>query len=435
MTFSGLFAALRHRNADPREGALVSEAETICQDGEPFDIFKHKVEELILQEFPGYNADDILLEDLRGGSYNRIVAIKLCKPENSPLPAVLTNARKSLSKRFPSSDPRRSRPGDELILRAPRTSSVDKSMWFNVTTLAFLARRLPYPIPKVLQYDILPTNPLGQGYMIQERLPGRPLVDMLNTGLIVDNLFKIAQEICQIVVSISNITHNTAGFVGLGTCPLDFDDGNFSTTPQHLQGQIEQSLNDIDLEPCKPQTTVEMLLEFCERRRKLESDAQEEVNNEIWDGFVRIIRKLHGLGFLPDDDKFHFCHRDFQPRNMLVETRNESPIITGIIDWDSAAFVPKFVSMRAPFFLWGGYNDDEWDEYMAVNNPKSYAEKECKMIFEKTVGPEFLRYAYSREYIIARQIFNAIEKGIYTRYAKRAAMKIIADFEKAWPSL
>ncbi|KAF2278239.1 uncharacterized protein EI97DRAFT_456670 [Westerdykella ornata] len=413
MAFAVLVPALRKRNSD-EERAMISRAETIAHE-----------------EFPGHDSDDILLEHLRGGSFNRVVAIKICEPEKPQLPAFLENARKGLSKRLSSSDPRKSRPGEELILRAPRRSEIDKSMWYNVVTLAFLARRLPYPVPRVILHNIWPENPLEQGYMIQERLPGIPLVDYMNEELPDEQLFAIAEQVCQVVVSISSITHHTAGIIGLGNTALDFDEGgNFFTTPQHLLGPAEQRLNDIDPEPCRPQTTVELLLELCDRRRKLEYATQDETNDEVWEGFSRIIRKLHQLGFLPDDEKFHFCHRDFQPRNMLTQIQDGNPVVTGILDWDSAAFVPKFVSMRAPFFLWSGYADDEWDEYMAVKNSERPEYKQCKLIFEKVVGPEFLRYAYSREYIIARRVFNVIEKGIYSRYSKMEALRIIADFKR-----
>ena len=51
-------------------------------------------------------------------------------------------------------------------------------------------------------------------------------------------------------------------------------------------------------------------------------------------------------------DVFNFDHGDLEPRNIMVQICDFGKLhITGILDWDHAAMVPRAVSCLAPRWL------------------------------------------------------------------------------------
>lgn len=158
--------------------------------------------------------------------------------------------------------------------------------------------------------------------------------------------------------------------------------------------------------------------------------------DEIWDSFIEIINSLHETGFLPDDEAYHLYHQDLQTRNLLVDYVDGSVAanITGILDWDSAVFAPKFVSYRAPFFLWDNKDSGEDDEDLALHVPEDPDSMAFKNIFENHADPEFLHYAYAPEFILARRMFHVLQRGISATWEITEAKQIIQDSERLFTS-
>ena len=64
---------------------------------------------------------------------------------------------------------------------------------------------------------------------------------------------------------------------------------------------------------------------------------------------------MDDTGFLCDDG-YSRCHLDLNaaPRNVMVNIQADgSAAITGILDWDSAVFGPKFVGCAPPIYGYG----------------------------------------------------------------------------------
>lgn len=59
------------------------------------------------------------------------------------------------------------------------------------------------------------------------------------------------------------------------------------------------------------------------------------------------------------------CHRDLEPRNILVGEQG----ITGILDWDSALFGPAVLSCVSHMRLWAWRDDGPEDERRAGELP------------------------------------------------------------------
>ena len=67
----------------------------------------------------------------------------------------------------------------------------------------------------------------------------------------------------------------------------------------------------------------------------------------------------HMVSDLRDWDCFDNCHislahLDLEPRNILINPISDasSPILSAILDWDSAILAPQFMCCKPPFWLW-----------------------------------------------------------------------------------
>lgn len=187
--------------------------------------------------------------------------------------------------------------------------------------------------------------------------------------------------------------------------------------------------------PVKPQTTKEFLINQIDRWKESDKDENFCGLLDMWDALKNIVETLYEHGFMPDDDKFHLCHLDLQAHNILVQAIRDGDVaITDILDWDSLIFGPKFVAMRAPFWLWNDDDRDEQDEYGVLAISQSREQRLVKDMYEEMAGSEALKYAYTTEYIIARRVFYIIQCGIESSTYFAMAEDIIADFQKLYPS-
>ena len=61
-----------------------------------------------------------------------------------------------------------------------------------------------------------------------------------------------------------------------------------------------------------------------------------------------------------------------------------------------------FMSCTPPEWLWNLNFWNECGEHTANNEPSSAQDREMKYLFEKSAGPDFMRYAYEPAYRLAR---------------------------------
>ena len=170
---------------------------------------------------------------------------------------------------------------------------------------------------------------------------------------------------------------------------------------------------------------------MCELWNEYEENEKGWSWDEIWHGFIRVAKEMHTLGFLPDDEKFHFCHLDFNIYNFLGEVHNDSTLhITGVLDWDTAVFAPKFVACRPPYYFWMPADEDECDEDMAVVEPLTDLDRELKQVFLETASAEFQRHAFFPEHVIARRIFNVFQEGLHRNSCVTEAEALIDAWDR-----
>ena len=104
--------------------------------------------------------------------------------------------------------------------------------------------------------------------------------------------------------------------------------------------------------------------------------------------------------------------------------------ITGIIDWDTAIFAPKFIALRAPFWAWAG---EEYEEEINLE-PTSKAKLIAKRAFCEAASPDFKRMAFSQEGIFARKLFDLLHRGMLESVVRVTAVAILKDWDHLFPN-
>lgn len=90
------------------------------------------------------------------------------------------------------------------------------------------------------------------------------------------------------------------------------------------------------------------------------------------------------------------------------------------------------MAYRAPFWLWveDEYDEDERSANALVLTPRGRA---TKNLFDGLAGPEWVRYAYAPQYIIARRMFAIMKSGLVSDQDHHTANNIIAMWKWLHP--
>jgi hypothetical protein len=412
---------------DDDASSFVSETSTVKYDQEPYASFQEKVVALSNSLFSDNTVNDIKLERIKGGSFNRIIGITLLK---SKLPLFLMGQfRAMLSVCIRGKTKQTPKPKD-LILRVPRDTL--HNLFYQAITLSYLERKLPYPVPKPVCYDSGTENALGRAYMVQKRLPGQSL-SQLWPKLNLQQRKGAARCIAEIVRDLHKVKNSCAGIISPLNTTHDLNVDLMKIEPMPISGVVSLTNSPFNAKLASPQITRDLLLSLVSRQRAHGEATGLPPFDDIWTSFISMINKLHDLGALPDKDTFHFYHADLQSRNLLFTTPTPSSVcLTGILDWDSALFAPKFMSTRAPFFLW----TDEWAGESAEGDAllESDDAEMCgyKRIFEEVVGEKFCKDAYRPEYIFARRLWKFLIGGIRSGGDEFMAELLVEEWEEMY---
>jgi hypothetical protein len=407
--------------------SFVSDTSTIEYDQEPYASFQEKVIALSKSLFSDYTHHDIKLERMKGSSFNRIIGITLSKSKLSwsamaQFRAMISLCMRGKTKQTP-------KPKD-LILRVPRETVHD--ILYQAITLAYLERKLPYPVPKRVCYDSGTDNALGRAYMVQKRLPGQSL-SQLWPKLSLQQRRGAARHIAEIVRDLHKVKNSCAGIISPLNTTHDLNFDLIKIEPVPMSSAASFTILPFNAKLASPQTTRDLLLSLVSRQRAFGKANDLPSFDDIWTSFISMIDKLHKLGVLPDVDTFHLHHVDLQSRNLFFITPTPSSVcLTGILDWDSALFAPKFMSTRAPFFLWTDEGADESAEGDVLLDSDDAEMREYKRIFEEVVGENFCSDAYRPEYIFARRLWKFLVNGIRSGGDKFLAKLLVEEWEEMY---
>lgn len=344
-----------------------------------------------------------VIERLRGGGFNRIIGITGIDPE--PLQCILRIGR------GPGSRPDR-----------------------EAAMLRFVRQYTNIPVPEVAFLDLTDDNPIQSPYVMQSRIPGHNLQHdgpSYYPSLTHEQKCVVAEKIGKILRDLQSIQHFYPGLIEASSN----DDHNQSFSIRHLElvsiggVEAESDLNtkipifqsrpfekhseresdELDAQARFEQSTFYFLAIQFGRWKALELRKDPlTITMNHYDRLLTMAEQMNELNLLGDDINC-LCHLDLNnaPRNIMAQIQADSSLqVTGILDWDSAIFAPRFVGCVPPMWLWAWSDEGEEDECEANEVPASIEQQDLKQIFEKAVGDDFLQYSYRREYRLARKLFQ-----------------------------
>ncbi|KAK0654013.1 hypothetical protein QBC41DRAFT_386787 [Cercophora samala] len=396
------------------------DTESVINQVEPFETYQHRV--LTLAQtvvWPDASPEEITVERLGGGSYNRIIGIT-----------------------------RYARPGSEAIqyiLRIPWWHDEKTSVENEVAPIRYLKQHTDIPSPDVVMYDKTANNILASPYVIQNRVPGHDL----HRFLVGDSELKTAGHLnrithegwCalalglgQVVRKLLSIRNNVAGRL----VPNLLDEKTTLLAP--FQKFLDEEPVPLPLDPSSPQTetTTSLLVRMFRYQRARELDIDPNNSLTLMPDFEKMATEISEEGYF-DEVPISLCHLDFYPRNIIISlagsenTAQGIPNLKAILDWDSAIFAPAFMICEPPVYLWNhkfyenGEDDDDCEDWHIDQTfgPITENDNIVKKIFEDAAGEEYLRFAYDPTYRLARQLFRYGMKGIYTSWDFRDGNKLL----------
>ena len=352
---------------------------------------------------------EFLIHRLRGGGFNRVIGITIKYSTND--------------------EP------TQLILRVPRFDDVRHDR--EVAVLRFIRHYTTIPVPDVKYVDFTCDNPLKQCYVIQNRIPGSDLQHHTEPtfypNLKHEQKCTFAKEFALILRKLHDIVHPFPGLIeasaGSGNdqdfTVRHFDINTASGYKPELDLNTELPFFQVrpfakdwepsETSPVEQSTYYFMAAQFGRwRAMQLRRDPAIIRWSNTYERLVTMADEIDTLGFLGNNENC-MCHLDLlgSPRNIMVDIQSDGSLsVTGILDWDSAVFAPRFVGCAPPMWLWAWNSEEDEDEKHANDTPSTPEDREIKKIFEETVGDRFLMYAYKPEYRLARELFRFAQSGI-----------------------
>ena len=359
---------------------------------------------------------DFVIEHLAGGTYNRIIGITV--------------------KDAGLLDPK------HFVLRVPRPLMEDFGyIEREVAILRYVRHNTALPVADVISFDSATNNPLQSGYVVQSRMPGVSLHTIWDE-LTQEQRCTVAQEIGKIILALQAVKNPTPGVVEASS--VDGGSQKFIVRPFDIKSPYDDDWK-AKVTPYVPSDGDESVTQNPEvwfgtqfgrwlAHELLENPAQ----ILYWDyqyQFVQVTKQMDSLDILGDGQNC-LCHFDFAARNIMVQFLSDGSLkISGIVDWDSAAFAPKFVSCAPPLWLWTERKYYDAEESEASSTPSTPEQEQIKEAFDDAVGFDWTWFAYRPEYRLARELFYFARHGLQDGEAQKKAARLLKDWAALYDSL
>ena len=423
----------------------------------PFEEFSLQVKQLCehlwkIQTYPGYidhsasqvdiessgsaepsGFHEFILEKMKGGGFNRVIGIDVT------------------DWRDPMADINR------FVLRVPRFNHARLDR--DVAALRFARKYTSIPVPEIVMYDFTKANPLNSPYIVQTRIQGHDL--QANPGpnyypnLSHNQKCTVAKEFGRILREIQSLEHSSPGLIeaasdnescqnytirhlDISTLSYIEEEPDLTTKLRFFQPcvyGVSQSTNEgpsVQRNDFEKSTYYFLLVQFGRlRASQLRKDPAMIGWCDDYERLVTMAKQMNDLDLL-GDGRNCLCHFDLNtaPRNIMARIRPDRSLeITGILDWDSAIFAPRFAGCVPPMWIWAWAPDDEdEDESLADDTPATPEQQELKQLFEEAVGPAFLEFAYRPEYRLARTLLQFAIYGIRSNEDYKEVNALLDDW-------
>ncbi|CAG8949097.1 hypothetical protein HYFRA_00002226 [Hymenoscyphus fraxineus] len=305
---------------------------------ESFDTFKEKVSQLCKDI--GYG-EPTSIERMCGGSYHRVIGLHFA-----------------------------SRAQQDFVLRIPREPRDNTHETSDEISIMIFASQLKFlRAPIVCAYDCTTNNAIGCQYVLQERLPGKPLEDVYYELSLAEKL-QITNLVAELVANLETVVFDRPGrLIGNRSIPevSSVPPANESTIS--ITGFRDTPLElEIDLPVLERQHLDKLFHQIFQLRRNLDDYQKTEFMSKHYDTLERIAREMHlaGLTRKSDIDNVLWLW-DMSAGNILIRPvpgseQSQIPTweISGVLDWDEAKSVPLVLSRKPPAWLWVSDEDREF---------------------------------------------------------------------------
>lgn len=422
--------------------SITSRTSTLEFHHEPFQDFKPLVEQLCLMLWPGVARTSTIerllgnhftsllrrkvfslragllspntfhVERLSGGSFNRIIGI------------TVTESNSGVVNRY--------------ILRVPRFETARPER--DVAIVEYVRQHSEIPVPRIFRTDFTKNNPLKVPYVAQTKILGFELHSKRQnlTQLTHEQQCAFATEFGLILRKLQEMSHSTPGQIEALTNQhsiqkyhvraFDVDADPFGENPE---------LDDISLAAEAPnhKSTLEFYKSQFERWEVAASKHHNILKVDYMKCLAAVATQMNEARFLGDSEN-SLCHLDLNhaPHNIMVNLQDETLSISGISDWDSAVFAPRFVGCVPPMWIWAWNAEDNEDQAYANDTPNTLKQQQLKRLFEDAVGESFLRFAYPPQYRIARRLFRFAQQGMNASWHIEDADRLISEWAAMRPA-
>lgn len=390
------------------DSSIISRTSTIDYGHETFPTFSKKILELLLHigtlNLPSIRITPKTAIDITrmpGGNSYRIIGITL----TTPTPTTPTRKTKEEQKKH-------------YILRLPRHETTPTTnLLRSVSTMYHLENLGTIRTPITVVYDPdggLDTSdcPLSLPYILQTRLPGKPLAEALPEMSFLQRC-AFVRPLVDLLTEMDKIQFQRAGVLVPAAVAAE-SKGMVVVDSFDIPGVTDEYLR-AKIQAYPEQTTRDMLLTqletwklFWQHREK--SDGEAELAMGYIDRLIETTREMERYGCLGDNVNILY-HPALTPQKIFVERRNGGGWgVSGVLGWDETVSVPRIMAHRAPSWLWRCGAEEGWqmaDEKHDCEIPASAESAEVKKLFEieaESSIPRFLEYAYRPRYRMVRRL-------------------------------
>ncbi|KAH7150201.1 hypothetical protein B0J13DRAFT_620525 [Dactylonectria estremocensis] len=378
-----------------------SDSSSIVYHHEPFDEFRSRVLVLALTDiWPSSIPDEITIERLRGGGFNRIIG--------------LTRHHYDAGIDIQT----------QYVLRIPRFDAAQVES--EIASVQFVRQHTNIPALEMVAFDATDQNALGFPYAVQVRVAGADLHSSFPKLSRADRC-KVAQELGSIYRQMLALRSSVAGRLVLlpgqkclgappYVAPLRLMDSQLPTP--YGDSPMAESVHDL------------LVTNFqAQKARRLKWYPLDLLSPKLLDRFCLMTSELDDVGWFAGVH-YSIAHLDLAPRNVLVNPTSDTqlPIISGVLDWDSAVLAPMFMSCAPPMWIWAWQDDEDENERTANDEPPTPEGVQLKLAFEEAAGNDFVRFAYEPAYRLARRLLLFAIDGIQSDEDFREAEAMLQEW-------
>ncbi|KAF5018595.1 hypothetical protein F66182_9424 [Fusarium sp. NRRL 66182] len=241
----------------------------------------------------------------------------------------------------------------KLVIRVPATGwgsgmtpTAARAMESQVATMRFIRNKTTIPVPEIYALDTTNNNEIDAPYLCMSFIPGKTVSEVW-----FDDLGTLPREELRLRI-LTSLSRTMAQFSCLAFDKMGsiMEDGSGSTIIGPLYDWHEKEDGGLQVAASGPFDSISAFLQ----KNSIASS-----NKNVWDkAEAKVVEAIMGL--LPTLDSppgFVLCLPDFDSQNVLVD---DEGTVTGLIDWDLAQTMPRFVG----YARYPGWITRDWDPLM-----------------------------------------------------------------------